>query len=598
MGIEILSSEVVDQIAAGEVVERPAHMVKELVENSLDAGASELDVEFADGGRQVRVVDNGTGIVARELPMAVARHATSKIRNSSDLWSLASFGFRGEALATIAAVSDFEIMSRAKDEAEAHALRVEFGSLHEVTAKSGTRGTSVWVRDLFANVPARLKFLKSAQAEGQQIKTILKAMALSRPEVQFRIKNSGELMAFWPSKTNLIDRAEQVLEINSLYGGEVSAEGWRVQVALSDPYRTEKTSRQIWIFVQGRFIQDRGLQAAVLESYRHLLMHGEFPVAVIKVTAPTADVDINIHPTKSAVKFQNPSVAFRKVLEACRRTLEATPWRKDEKPEPRILTSTPLGSAQVAPVSLTLSDLHKLSPRPSVPQVFESVSGRSVVRQPQLEDLLSHSTLNRESELRPAAWRWSDLKITGQVNATYLVAESADGLVLIDQHAAHERVAFERLRQAWQGGPIEIQQFLLPLALDLDVEQAEALLKTSQSLQKLGVTVEQAGPGQVAVMAAPALLKEEALAEALQKWAKECVEHGGSEALESKMGDILATMACHSVVRAGQVLDQIQMQSLLEQMDEFPQSEFCPHGRPVHIVFPWSKIERDFGRIV
>lgn len=614
MEISLLSPDVIDQIAAGEVVERPSHLVKELVENALDAGASEVSVEYSLGGRFVRVTDNGKGVSKEDLVLALARHATSKIKVTEDLWSLNSFGFRGEALASIAAVSRLTFSSKRHGADASYLITSEFGRLGDVELTGGSAGTSVLVEELFNNVPARLKFLKSDSTESQQIKATLKAMALSHPHVTFRVEENQKLVLFYKAAESFLKRAEQVLEISPLYEGHAQREGVRARAVFTDPHTVQKTSKHIWLFAQGRWIQDRSLTAAVMEAYRNLLMHGEYPSAVVWVDVDPSHIDVNIHPTKSQVKFQDPSLAFRAVQASVRDTLEKAPWIQQKSyipPSPRSFNQEVCDSA---PTTMSFQD-------PSMQRTQfnqKSFSLAMAVEQAQMRertfqspspvgtvDSMANSAFNSSSSLHSAfalneskATFWSHLQVLGQAHLTYIVCQGSEGLVFVDQHAAHERVAFERLMSAWNGGRIDIQEFLFPLAVDLTPDKVEALEKNRDVFARLGLTLEPLGPATMGVRAAPLLLKDSVIGEALEKMAHEIVDQGGSFRLEKVIGDICATMACHSVVRAGQSLSLEQMQSLLKEMDEFPLSSFCPHGRPVSVSYSFYKLEKDFGRIV
>lgn len=609
MEITLLSPEVIDQIAAGEVVERPSHMVKELVENALDAGATEVSVEYSLGGRFVRVTDNGKGVAKEDLLLALARHATSKIKVTEDLWSLNSFGFRGEALASIAAVSRLTFASQRQGSNTSYRIISEFGKLGEVEVTGGSPGTSVLVEELFSNVPARLKFLKSDSAESQQIKATLKAMALSHPHVTFRVEENQKLVLFYKATESFLKRAEQVFDISPLYEGEAQRDGVRARAVFTDPHNVQKTSKHIWLFAQGRWIQDRSLQAAVMEAYRNLLMHGEYPSAAVWVEVDPSQIDVNIHPTKSQVKFQDPSLAFRAVQASVRDTLEKAPWIQQKNyvaPAPRSLAQE---LREPVPTSMSFQD-----PQMQRTQYNQkSFSLAVAAEQAQMrENLHQHTSgavetftttpatmteaLTTADETKSAYW--SQLQVLGQAHLTYIVCQSAEGLVFVDQHAAHERVAFERLMAAWNGGRIDIQEFLFPLAVDLTPDKVEALEKNRDVFTRLGLSLEPLGPATMGVRAAPLLLKDGVIGSALEKMANEIVDQGGSFRLEKVIGDLCATMACHSVVRAGQSLSLEQMQSLLKEMDEFPLSSFCPHGRPVSVTYPFYKLEKDFGRIV
>lgn len=643
MSIHLLPSEVVDQIAAGEVVERPAHMVKELVENALDAGATLIEVEFDQGGRRVRVTDNGSGIDPDDLPRALARHATSKISTAADLWQLSSFGFRGEALASIAAVSRLGLTSkRVKRETErdmaepderAYQLLSEFGRVGSVEPAGGNPGTSVLIEELFSNVPARLKFLKSESAESAQIKTTLKALALVHPQVEFRLKSQGKLVQIWPKAQGLRERVEQVLETKPMFENTFAYSGLQAHAIFASPHQVTGNARQIWLFVQDRWVQDRGLQAAVNDAYRGLLMHGEYPIVCVRLTCPPDEIDVNIHPTKSAVKFRDAQAAFRVVQRCLREGLERAPWLTKQKPETSGASVQTPQAAYVEPASTIRQPMAFDAPEfrrtqyqkheptsldrgPGAAPVTFDVLRAAANASPEYLGAVEAKSAPQirpepvaEAFVRPAAPQareaaqaqtrfWSRMQVLGQAHLTYILAESDDILYLIDQHAAHERIAYERLMRAWRDGQTTHQELLLPLTIQLDSDAVEAIVREAPDLARLGIDLEQMGPDAVALRAVPVGIKEQALVESLSELAREIVEKGGGFAIERKISDLCATMACHSVVRAGQVLSFEQMRQLLEQMDEFPLSSFCPHGRPVSVEYPFTKLERDFGRRV
>lgn len=609
-----LPSAVVDQIAAGEVVERPAHLVKELVENSIDARAGDIEVEFDQGGRSVRVTDDGVGISADDLGRALARHATSKIQFADDLWRLQSFGFRGEALASIGAVSHLELLSRPRSQSSASRIVSEFGRLTEVQPTAGNIGTTVLISDLFENVPARLKFLKSEAAEGSQIRAVVKAAALSSPEIGFRLRTKGKIDFSLRAGESFLARAETVLGLKlHLANGEF--EGIKAEIAFSGPQDVIGNSKGLWFFVQNRWIQDRSLQAAVTEAYRGLLMHGEYPYVVVKLTVPDGEVDVNIHPTKSAVKFRDSSRAFRAVARTLRSALEKAPW----------LSATTRGSAVASSatamktVAMKVSDFtraYDLKPQTQSDTTYSTGNSANVVHQRfdspdldfiQLKKKELPTALPRDAALiqRPPEatenFVWSRLQILGQAAQTYLVCQDSDRIVFVDQHAAHERVAFERLMRAWrekgESGQIETQSLLFPLLIDLEPEHVEALSAHFADLSYIGLRVEPMGPRTLSVTSLPVILKESVIAKSLKDLAVASLERGGSFVFEERIGDVFARMACHSVVRAGQALSFEEMHQLLVQMDEFPLSSFCPHGRPVSVEYTLSRLERDFGRL-
>lgn len=657
MEIKLLPPEVVDQIAAGEVVERPSHLIKEIVENSIDAGATKITVDYADGGRFVKVGDNGKGMTAAEMPLALQRFATSKISEANDLWKLRTFGFRGEALASISSVSRLTMTSRKKGAETAYQLISEFGKKTEIDPTGGSEGTTIIVEQLFENTPARLKFLKSDVAEHGAIRTTLKSLALAHPQVEFRVTEANKMLYFWPACASKKDRAEQILEVKPLYEGYDERGNVRAYAVFADPHNVAKTSKNIWLFAQNRSIQDRSIQAAVVEAFRNMLMHGEFPIAAVWVETDPESIDVNIHPTKSQVKFQDPSLPFRAVAAAIRGTLEQAPWIQSKVEASGLKMQMSPGSAAGShTVKTSLGDVTVTHPgggavqvpaqnlqfedqalavtqfakkefpllqptqnpelfkdpavhQREVPVAIRQSGGNSNIQnvtRVSLDDLAAaaesraalSTSLSAKAEVKSGSAYWSSLDVLGQANQTYIVCQARDKMVFVDQHAAHERVVFERLMEAWKGGKIDIQDYLFPLAVDISPEKVEALMLLEKDIAKLGVHIESLGPGTVGVKAAPTVIKESVLGAVLDKMATQALEQGGSFALEKAIGDICATMACHSVVRAGQTLSVEQMKNLLSEMDLYPMSSFCPHGRPVSVEYPFVKLEKDFGRIV
>jgi DNA mismatch repair protein MutL len=442
MAIERLSEKTISQIAAGEVVERPAHLVKELVENSLDAGATRIDIDLDHGGRFVQVVDDGHGIPKEDLPLVFARHATSKLKDIEDLWALNSFGFRGEALASVASVSKVQIVSHVKGADSAYRLDVEYGDLHEVTPSSGALGTRITVQDLFENLPARKKFLKSETAEISQIRNVLKAMALMHPEVSFKVRHKVELLHSGPKKKTPLIRVQEVLGVKPLYEVSGEREGFQVRAYFSSPKDVTRQNRNLWIFAQSRWIVDRSLQAAIMDAYHSLLMHGEFPYCVLDLKCSPEEVDVNVHPTKSQVKFRNASGAFRAVRSVLRSGLENAPWIKKEVSRPQPINYAAV-EAEPKPLFFREPEFYRTqyqqkswTPSPGgLQEVLTSFSEPAPIESPQVE----------ESGPSPSGGYWSSLQVLGQCNLTYIVAQNDVGLILIDQHAAHERVNYEKL---------------------------------------------------------------------------------------------------------------------------------------------------------
>ncbi len=609
--IRILDSHVIDCIAAGEVVDRPGHMIKELCENSIDAGATEIVVDYKNGGRDVVIRDNGWGMQAGDLPLALARHGTSKIITADDLWSVNSYGFRGEALASISAVSDLTILSRVKQQDMGAKISSHFGVPTEVLESGADYGTTIEVRDLFQNLPARLKFLKTESGENTAIKNQLRALALANPQITFRILQEKELIFFWPSCPTLPERVAQVLETESLFYGEATLEDFNARVVVSSPGETVRNSRQIWLFVRGRFVQDRSLQTAVLEAYRHLLMHGEYPTVAVYLDCPADELDVNVSPTKSQVKFRRPGIAFRCVQRAVRGVLEKAPWIApllgDRAPSAhRDAVESAVNRFSTAAAAVEYSPEHNLSfPSKEFDQTNFKLkdSGSSNITLAKSRDRqpldTSHTEFARNEGSAPLGRvSWQGLDLVGQVHLTYIVAQKEDAVIFIDQHAAHERIMFERLMNDYKQGRVEVQNFLLPEVFKISADAVNAMMQAKSEIEKLGLFLESMGPEEIVVQGAPAILKPEALANVIEKLAQDYAELGTSLQMERKLGELMSTMACHSAVRAGQALSHDEMRALLTQMDEHPLSSFCPHGRPVYVEYPLRKLEKDFGRIV
>lgn len=582
MSIKLLPDSVINQIAAGEVVERPAHLIKELVENALDAMATEIQVNFTNGGRTVKIVDNGKGMSREDLAMSTHRHATSKIDQTEDLWKLSSFGFRGEALASISAVSKMQIWSG--QGADSFLLKSEFGQMQPITETSTKQGTEIIVEDLFVNIPARLKFLKSDTAESTQIKNTLKSLALPNNKVSFFIRQDEKLFAHWPATESLLQRVSQVLEISEkdIYISTVKdSSGYSADLALVPPYKASRSLKQMLTFVRGRAVQDRSLQQAVIEGYRGALMHGEYPIAVVQLNCPTADIDVNVHPTKTQIKFRNPQLAFRVIYKAARDFIQTAPWiEKVSQPKTETLNQQGASTLQSL-MNSQLATNFESSYRPHEPKpIFRSYET---------------APANKLSLTKT----WSRLKVLSQAHLTYLVCESDVGIVYVDQHAAHERVLFERLMAHWRKGiNLDIQQLLLPITVDLSEDAVESLKSQLPSFSKLGIEIEVVGPQAVAISAYPSILSDSGIVKVLPQVCEDIAQQGVSFSFDRIIDDVFATMACHSAVRAGQNMSIDQMQKLLDQMEEFSESSFCPHGRPVFVEHRLNDIERQFGRII
>lgn len=587
--IQVLSGEIVNQIAAGEVVERPSHLVKELVENSLDAGSDKVLIEVSDGGRVIEVSDNGNGILSSELGLALQRHATSKIAKADDLWNLHSFGFRGEALASAASVSKLTLKSFEKNEKKPAQIESFFGKISDIKPSSQAAGTHIRVEELFDNVPARLKFLKSDSAESSHIKSVVKALALSHYNVEFKLVVNGDLQLYYSKKSSRLERVKDVFEKKELYEAQGQVGSFNCHVVFSSPHEVAKTSKQIWVFAQNRWVQDRALQAAVMDAYRSLLMHGEYPYVVVYLSCPPDEIDVNIHPTKSQVKFQDASNAFRSVHSVLRHALEKAPW-----------INHPVSLDKHNRVTPQIQEVENLKFQD---QTFARTQFKNKEFNIGVQDYAALkfnealSTQNLALNTAEKNGYWSSLQVIGQANLTYIVCQKQDRLVFVDQHAAHERVVYEALMKSWKSGKFEVQEFLFPLSIDLSEDKVEVLMNHASEIEKLGFGIEQMGPAVIGVKSAPNPVKDSSLPLVFEKMADDFLQNGDSFSIEKKISDLFATMACHSVIRAGQSLSVAEMRELLNSMDEYALSSFCPHGRPVSVEKTFNELEKLFGRI-
>ncbi|MCB0350827.1 MAG: DNA mismatch repair protein MutL, partial [Bdellovibrionales bacterium] len=417
--------------------------------------------------------------------------------------------------------------------------------------------------------------------------------------VSIRVLQDGELLYYWPAVAGYKKRVEQVLDQVGLFEGVYTLDNYRAEVVVSSPNDTMGNSRQIWFFVRGRFVQDRSLQAAVMDAYRNLLMHGEYPTAVVYVDCDPSDLDVNVSPTKSQVKFRESSQAFRVVQRAVRGVLEKAPW----------LSQILANSESLNPAlshDTHLKDNDENSNLSFASYEFNKTQYQSKDSSPQFVVSDVHaalSSLQSADYVKPAVeneahGKWASLEVLGQAHKTYIITQKEDAIVFVDQHAAHERVLFEKLNLGFKNNGLEVQNFLLPPVVNVGEEGAQEIMKLKSYLEQMGLYIDQMSPDEIAIHGAPAIIKSEALVPMFTRLAEECVERGGSFQVEKTIGDLTATLACHSAVRAGQALSKGEMAALLQQMDEYPLSSFCPHGRPVFVEYPIHKLERDFGRIV
>ncbi len=596
--VQRLPDALVAQIAAGEVVERPASVVKELVENAVDAGARRIRVEIRDGGaRLIAVTDDGYGMTPDDARLALERHATSKLRELGDLQGIRSFGFRGEAVPAIASVSRFRIRTRARGAEEGFEIRVERGVLQDAHAAGGPEGTRIEVADLFEGVPARRKFLKRASTEWGHISDWLTRAALALPHIHFDVHRDDRPAFAWPACDDALDRVAAVLS-EEVAAGLVAVERDHGDLALralvSGPEHHRATGAGIYLFVNGRPVRDRLLRHALLHVYRDILPRGRFPTAILFLAVAPDQVDVNVHPAKWEVRFNDPQAIHQLIRRTVRDAIEGRSWLSGE------------AVPSVAPEAVGEGRTeHRWSDPQAGPSPISEPAGRSdwLFARPSSEALGLQTDEEGTPDPARRPLRFTDLRLLGQLLGTYLIAEDKEGLLLIDQHAAHERVLYERLRAAWLEDGVERQMLLTPLTVEMEAGSAGVIGAHAELTLALGFEVEPFGESAVVVRAVPALLAERDPLGLLRGLAEELREadrmgaalEPGTRVLDAA-DKLFATLACHSARRAGDVLPQGEQRALLDALDSIPWAPTCPHGRPVATPLSVAEIERRFGR--
>jgi DNA mismatch repair protein MutL len=590
MPIKVLPAEVAAKIAAGEVVERPASVVKELVENAIDAGATEIKIEIRRGGiRLMRVIDNGCGIPGDEVELAFARHSTSKLESASDLARVSTLGFRGEALASIAAVAQVSLVSRTAQEAVGTQVKLENGAIVGREGKGCPQGTVVTVENLFYNVPARLKFLRREATEAGHISQLVSRYAMAYPELRFSLLTDGRL-AFQSTgsgklydvlvKVYGLEAAQQMLPVES-GGGEPRAEGGKTDVRVhgyvSSPSLHRSNRQYLTFFVNRRWVQDRSLSYAASEAYHTLLLKGRHPIVVLNVNLDPAEVDVNVHPTKREVRFRRGNEVFAAVQKAVRRVLA------ESSPLPTVASRPhPLGSLTAGPS--VWGQPRQLT---GVGSEHRPVGQLALEVQRTAEDAL---TTTAPPQMRP---RLPMLRVLGQLGQTYIIAEGPGGMYLIDQHTAHERVLYERFTAERARMAVASQQLLTPLPLELTPRQHAAMAEHLEALTELGFEIEPFGAETYLLRAVPAVLERGDIGQAVADILDELAEEGSGQTGEEKA---LISVVCHSAVRAGQTLSMEEMRDLVRQLEETSLPHTCPHGRPTMVHLSAEQLAREFGR--
>ncbi|TDL76019.1 DNA mismatch repair endonuclease MutL [Palleronia sediminis] len=599
--IRQLDESAINRIAAGEVIERPASAVKELVENALDAGATRIEVAFADGGKTlIRVTDDGCGMGGDELPVALSRHATSKI-DGSDLLNIRTFGFRGEALPSLAAVGRLCITSRCVD-GEGACLSVAGGRAEPVRPAATTRGTVVELRDLFYATPARLKFLRTDRAEAQAIGDTLKRLAMAEPAVGFCLRDvtgggeGREVFRVEACQGELFDALER--RLSRIVGAEFTAnalrieaerEGFRLTGFAGLPTYSRGAAVAQFLFVNGRPVRDKLLTGALRGAYADVMSRDRHPVAALFVDCDPALVDQNVHPAKSEVRFREPGIVRGLIVSAIKHALAAAGHR----------ASSSVGAAT----------LGAMRPEPQGPRIYQmdrpgaGALSRAWQAQAPAPDALpafaeTQAVFARVDETpEPPPGDAHPLGAArGQVHETYIIAQTADGVVIVDQHAAHERLVYEKLKRQMAENGVPAQALLIPEVVELSPEDAARLLEIADDLSRAGLSVEPFGGGAVAVRETPAILGEVNAEAMLRDILDELDDMGEASSVTARIEAVLSRMSCHGSIRAGRRMRPDEMNALLREMEATPRSGQCNHGRPTYVELKLSDIERLFGR--
>ncbi len=603
--LRLLPPTLVNRIAAGEVLERPASAVKELIENALDAGATKIDVILNEGGKAaLTVIDNGKGMTPEEMELAVERFATSKLP-SDDLFDIRFLGFRGEALPSIASVARMTITSRTADADTAWSLFVEGGRKNAPEPAAAQRGTRVEVRDLFYAVPVRLKFLKSTQTETGYIQEIIEKLALAHPTVAFTLSDEKkQRLDLKPVKTGEeIKRVAQIIGddfIENAVPLNAGHDGVSLNGFVGLPTLNKATSASQFFFVNGRTVRDKVLLSAIKAAYHELLAADRFPALVLFLQLPAEDVDVNVHPAKAEVRFRNAQAVRGMIVSAVRQALIGSGHRTSSTLAAEALDLS-LPETNFPPMRPAASDSHYAvkrfsSYRPATPKSYSFNETRALFKAneafsaPITENLPDASTESKDDDFPPLGLA------RAQLHKTYIVSQTRDGIVIVDQHAAHERLTYEKIKQNMESGNAAAQYLLLPEIIELTAEKKEAVLKQKEELEKTGLLFEPFGDNAVLIRATPAVLGETDAKALMGDVADTLIEFGDSLALKEQIKKIAATMACHGSVRAGRKLDAGEMNALLRQMESVPYSGQCIHGRPTYIELKLKDIEKLFGR--
>jgi DNA mismatch repair protein MutL len=594
--IRLLPPELINQIAAGEVIERPSSVVKELVENSLDAGATRIEVDIEAGGaRLIRVRDDGGGIHVDELPLAVASHATSKIGSFDDLEHVASMGFRGEALASVSSVARFALTSRVRDQDAAFRIEVDGGKLQAARPAQHPQGTSVEVRDLFYNVPARKKFMRAERTEFAHIDDLLKSLALARGSVEFRLSHNGKPVRIWKAAR---DEQAQLQRVAEVLGDEFPAQSLRIDhvaaglhlsgwVGLPTASRAQADSQ--YFYVNGRLVRDRIVAHAVRQAYADVLFHGRHAAFVLYLELDPAGVDVNVHPAKHEVRFREQRLVhdflFRTLHEALAQTRAGLGTLPATEPMP-VASYAYASPAPVAWPSPSSQSRLSLGTREAPLAEYAALLGAS----PSIASAPAPLPEAAEGEAPPLGFAIAQLK------NIFVLAENAHGMVLVDMHAAHERITYEKLKSGRVTSNLRSQVLLVPLSVAVSAKEAAAAEEHAEALAEWGLELSRSGPATIVVRRIPALLEGADVGQLSRDVLSELAQHGSSRRLLELENELLSTMACHGSVRAGRRLTIPEMNALLREMEATERSGQCNHGRPTWVQLSLAELDKLFMR--
>ncbi len=610
--IKVLSPRLANQIAAGEVVERPASVLKELLENSIDAGANQLDVDVENGGvKLLRVRDNGSGISKDDLPLALSRHATSKIYELEDLEAVATLGFRGEALASISSVSRLKVTSNTGESDSAWCAQAEGRDMEaSISPAAHPQGTSVEVRDLFFNTPARRKFLRTEKTEFGRVDDTLKRLALSRFELGFSLKNNGRVIHSWrPAKTQT-EKERRVAQIcgpafiENALAIDMERTGLRLWGWVALPSFSRSQADLQHFFVNGRSIKDKLVTHAIRQAYQDVLYHGRHPAYVLYLEIDPANVDVNVHPTKHEVRFRDTRLVHNFIFSSLHQALadirpgdqsqfvsgmdENKQNENSETPYAQVTQQAALNLGRQSNTGLQVRE--QIAIYSSLVNEPDSSAEFATQGKPTYANAATFSDLDKDEEIPPLGYAIAQLK------GIYILAENSEGLVVVDMHAAHERITYESMKEQFGEQCILSQPLLVPLSIAVSEREADQAIEKRENFQQLGFDIEQAGPETLLLRQVPAILHKSDVEQLVRDVLSDFIEFGTSQRIQENFNSILSTMACHGSVRANRRLTIPEMNNLLREMEATERSGQCNHGRPTWTLMSLSELDKLFLR--